>query len=41
MNIVFIIENSSLLRETPATKQEIELREKDKKKTLKELWEKI
>ena len=36
MNIVSIIEGSSLLGKTPATKQEIELREKDKK-TLKEL----
>ena len=35
MNIVSIIEGSSLLGKTPATKQEIELREKDKKKPLK------
>jgi len=35
MNIAFIIKGSSLAGETPATKQEIELREKDKKKPLK------
>jgi len=39
MNIAFIIKGSSLAGETPATKQEIELRKKDKK-TLKKLWEK-
>ncbi len=31
MNIASIIKGSSLLEETPATRQEIELREKDKK----------
>ena len=40
MNIASIIKNNSLLKEAPATRQEIELREKDKK-ILRELWEKI
>ncbi len=40
MNIVFVIKGSSLLGETPATRQEVELREKDEK-TLKELQEKV
>ena len=39
MNIVFVIEGSSLLGEVPATRQEIELREKDEK-IFRELWEK-
>ncbi len=40
MNIVFIIKDSSFLREAPAARQKIKLREKDEK-TLRELWEKI
>ena len=36
MNIAPVIKNSSLLEETPAARQKIELREKDKK-TLKKL----
>ena len=40
MNIVFIIEDSSLLEKALAAKQEIELREKNKK-TLKKLQEKV
>jgi len=36
MNIVSTIEDNSLLREAPAARQEVELREKDKK-TLREL----
>ena len=40
MNIASIIEDNSLLEEAPAARQEVELREKDKK-TLKELQEKI
>ena len=39
MNIAFVMEGSSLLGEAPAAKQEVELREKDKK-ILRELWEK-
>ena len=39
MNIVFIIEDSSLLGKIFAARQKIELREKDKK-TFKKLWEK-
>ncbi len=39
INIVFVIKNSSLLEEAPATRQEVELRKKDEK-TLKELQEK-
>ena len=39
MNIVSIIKDSSLLREAPAARQEIKLREKDKK-IFRELWEK-
>ncbi len=40
MNIAPAIKNNSLLGEVPAARQEIELREKDKK-TLRELWGKI
>jgi len=36
MNIAPILENNFLLKEAPAARQEIELREKDKK-TLKKL----
>ncbi len=39
INTASIIEDSSLLGETPAARQEIELREKNKK-TLRELWKK-
>ncbi len=39
MNIIFIIEGSSLAGETPAARQKVELRKRDKK-TLRELWEK-
>ncbi len=39
MNTVSIIKNNFFLGETPATRQEIELREKNKK-TLRELQEK-
>ncbi len=38
MNIIFIIKGSSLLGEAPAAKQEVELREKNKK-IFRELWE--
>ena len=40
MNIVSAMEGNSLLEETPAARQEVELRKKDKK-TLKKLWEKV
>ncbi len=40
MNIVSAIKNSFFLGKAPATRQEVELREKDKK-TLRELWEKV
>ncbi len=40
MNIVSVLEDSFFLGEAPAARQEIELREKDKK-TLRELWEKV
>ncbi len=33
MNIVSAIENNSLLKETPAARQKVELREKDENKT--------
>ncbi len=39
MNIVSTIKDSSLLGEAPAIRQEVKLREKNKK-TLKKLWEK-
>ncbi len=40
MNIALIIEDSSLLKETPAARQKVELREKDEK-IFRELWKKI
>ncbi len=40
MNIVSILKNNSLLGETPAARQEVELRKKDEK-TLRELQKKI
>ena len=40
MNIAFAIKDNSFTRETPAARQKIKLRKKDKK-TLKELQEKI
>ncbi len=39
MNIVSVMEGSSLLGEVPAARQEVELREKDEK-TFRELWKK-
>ncbi len=36
MNIIFTIKDNSFLREVPAARQKVELREKDKK-TLREL----
>ena len=40
MNIIFTIKDNSFLREVPAARQKVELREKDKK-TLRELQKKI
>src|SRR6266498_5549625 len=39
MNIAFVMEGSFLAGETPAARQEVELREKDEK-IFRELWEK-